>query len=843
MLADQLGRIACRIVTMLWGVARDLTYSARALRKTPGFALAAIALLAAGIGGTAVVFSVTDALLLRPLAVPRPAELVRMVALLPGRPAISYFPYPYFEEWRARTRTLSATFAEADVDASLAEGAGSRLVRVGIVSADYFTALGATPALGRLLGTGDEWAVRGELPAVLSYQFWQTRFRGEPGALGAVLRLNGQPFVVAGVLPRGVNGTAVESGPAIRVPLIAGKYLGSGDDSKKCCNWEIAGRLRSGVTLRQAEAESVDALRAAIMAVDSRTGPLTEEGRRQIEREDYRLESIEHGVSALRTRFGTGLLALFGGAALLLLLACANIAGLLLARAAGREREMAVRAALGASRARLVRHWLAESVLLTGAGGLAGLLLAKICLPLVSGALPAVRDVATLLVPVSLDVALDWRGFAFTLAACSAAALLGGLAPAWHASRVNLNDSLKSTSPDPRRARVRTLLTVAQVAIGTLVMAVSALLVTTLHRLATAPTGFDRDRVVTFTMDTGFARYKPEQNRDLALRLEREARALPGVAQAGTASRSLMRGSGFKTAVALPGTRSAHELNASTNKVSPAWFETMGIAILAGRGLAETDGAQRAPAPVVVNRSFVRRFFPQGNPLGRQFGMGRDQVVTAAFEIVGVVGDSRYRSFREPFQPTLFSCFCGTRSGDSFFQLQVRSLGPPETVVASVESMMRKIDPRLPFREVRTLRRDVDDSLWAERTLAAVGSGLSLLAAVIACVGLYGLLSYTLSQRRREIGIRIALGARPADIGRATLLRVLAILISGAALGISAAVPAARLIESVLFEVGPTDWAAHGAAVAVMLAAGLAAAALPAWRASRLDPWEALRGN
>ena len=300
---------------------------------------------------------------------------------------------------------------------------------------------------------------------------------------------------------------------------------------------------------------------------------------------------------AMRTRFGTGLLALFGGAALLLLLACVNIAGLLLARAAGREREMAVRAALGATRGRLMRHWLAESALLAAAGGLVGLLLAKVGLTLATGALPAMRDLGTWLVPVSLDVTLDGRAFVFTLAVCSAAALLAGLAPAWHAARANLNDSLKSSSPDPRRARLRTVLTVAQVAIGTLVLAVSSLLVVTLHRLANAPAGFDRDHVVTFTMDTEFARYTPEQNRALALRLEREARAIPGVAQAGMASRSLMRGSGFKTAVALPGTRSGHELNASTNKVSPAWFEAMGMTILAGRGLAESDGAaQQASA-------------------------------------------------------------------------------------------------------------------------------------------------------------------------------------------------------------------------------------------------------
>ena len=828
---------------MVRAITNDLAYAARALRKTPGFALTAIGLLAVGIGGTTVVFGLADTLLFRSLGLPRPAELVRVVSLLPGRPPVSYYPYSYFEEWRARTRSLSGVFAEADVDTSLTEGGASRLVRTGIVSAHYFTVLRAAPAVGRLLGPGDEWAAQGELPAVLSHEFWHTRFQASPRALGSVLRLNGQSFVVVGVLPRRVNGTAVESGPSIWVPLIAGKYLGLGADPKQCCQWGIGGRLRTGVTLHQAEAETIAALHNAMMAAESRNKPLTGDARKEIELSDDRLESIEHGVSAMRTRFGTGLLALFGGAALLLLLACVNIAGLLLARAAGREREMAVRAALGATRGRLMRHWLAESAVLAAAGGLVGLLLAKLGLTLATGALPVMRDLGTWLVPVSLDVTLDGRTFMFTLAVCSAAALLAGLAPAWHAARANLNESLKNSSPDPRRTRLRTALTVAQVAIGTLVLAVSSLLVVTLHRLANAPAGFDRDHVVTFTMDTEFALYTPEQNRALALRLEHEARTIPGVAQAGIASRSLMRGSGFKTAVALPGTRGGHELNASTNKVSPDWFEAMGLTILAGRGLAESDGAAQKPAPVVVNQSFARRFFPEGSPLGKQFGMGRDQVVTAAYVIVGVASDSRYRSFREPFQPTLFSCFCGTGTGDSVFQLEVRSAGPPESIIASVEALMRKIDPRLPFRETRTMRQDVEDSLWAERTLATVGSGLSLLAAVIACVGLYGLLSYTLAQRRREIGLRMALGARPADIGRATLLRVFAILLAGAAIGIAAAVPAARLMASVLFEVAPGNWAASGAALGVMLLAGLVAAVLPAWRASRTDPWQTLRGD
>ncbi|MCU1238577.1 MAG: hypothetical protein JWP63_6544, partial [Candidatus Solibacter sp.] len=734
-------------------------------------------------------------------------------------------------------------FAEADLDVTLAENGGTRLIRAGVVSANYFTALGATPALGRLLTPADEWAAGADIPAVLSYQFWQDRFRGSPAALGSVLRLNDQPFVIVGVLPRGMNGTAVESGPALRAPLIAAKYLGRTSDPKVSGSWEIAARLRPGVTLEQANAESVAALRDAILAVEGRSHPITGEQRRDLLSDEYRLESIEHGVSLLRIRFGTGLLTLFGGAALLLLLACANVAGLLLARAAGREREMALRAALGASRARLIRHWLAESTILTTAGGALGLLFARATLPLIAGALPALRDLGTLLVPVSLDAALDARVFAFTLLLCGAAALLAGLAPAWHTARANLNDSLKTATPDPRRARLRTLLTVAQVTIGTLVLAVSGLLVTTLHRLGAVPAGFDSEHVVTFTMDTTFAKYSKEQNRALAARLEREARAIPGVALAAVGSRSLMRGSGMKTAVAMPGQRGPHDLNASTNSVAPAWFDTMGMKIVDGRGLADGDGTDDGPTPAVVNQAFAKRFFPNESPLGRYFGIGRDQIARASYRIIGVVTDSRYRSFREPIQPTLFTCMCNARAGDAFFQLEVRSLAAPETVIASVESLMRTIDPRLPFREVRTLRRDVDDSLWAERMLASIGTALSILAALIACVGLYGLLSYTLTQRRREIGIRIAVGATPTDIARATLLRVLAILLTGAALGIAAAIPTAHFIQTVLYEIAPTDFASNASAVALMLLSGLAASAVPAWRASRIDPWLSLRAE
>jgi len=784
---------------------------------------------------------VVDAVMLRRLAVPRAGELARLVSVIPSRPPVSWFPFPEYEEWRARTRSFASTFAESEMDLSFSEGSATMPVRAGIVTGSYFPVLGVQPELGRLLTQEDEWATQGELPAVLSYEFWRNRFHSDPGVLGRVVHLNGQPFAVVGVLPKRFNGISLETGPQIRVPLIAARFVTVERDPKACCQWEIAGRLRSELTASQAGAETVNAMRVGMLAALALKGPVTDDDRRQVAQEDIRLEPVERGVSLLRRRFGDGLLALLGGALLLLVLACANIAGLLLARAAAREQETAVRAALGATRAQLARLWLVETALLAVAGGLGGLVLARAGLPLIAGALPPLRDLATYMLPVALNVELDWRLFGFTCLLCAAAAVLAGLSPAWHASRTNLAESLKSVMADPRRARLRAAMAAGQVAICTIVLANSALLVETLRQLEAAPKGFDRDHVVTFTVDPQLATYTSAQATAIALRLEREAANLPGVASASLAARSLMRGSGLKNSVGLPGQRNTERLNASINMVAPAYFDTMGMKILAGRDLQDSD-IEQTPVPVVVNEAFVRKFFPNQNPLGGLFGMGVNTVIRPQNQIVGVVADSRYRSVREPFQPTWFTCYHGEHiTLDGQFQLEVRTAGPPEAAIASVDALMRRIDPQLPFREIRTLRQDVDDSLWAERTLAGIGSVFSMVAALVACIGLYGLLSFTLAQRRREIGIRMALGAGPGEIAKVTLVLALALVAAGAAAGMAASLVTARLLTSLLYGVTPAAPGSNLAAVGIILLTGTLAAALPAWRASRVDPAETLR--
>jgi predicted permease len=830
---------------MASGLWNDLVYACRTLRARPGFAASAVLLLAIGIGGTAVIFSVVDAVLMRRLAAPHPDQLARLVGVIPSRPPVSSYPFEFYDAWRERTKSFSATFAESDLELSLTDGSAIRPVLVGIVTGSYFPVLGVKPESGRLLTQEDEWASQGHLPAVLSYEFWRSHFQGDRGALGRVLHLNGYPFVVVGVLPRNFNGISVETGAEIRVPFIAGKILTTEHDPKLCCFWEVAGRLRPEIPRGQAEAETVSAMRAAMLAAYARRRLVTDEDRHEVAEEDIRLEPIERGVSLLRTRFAGGLLALLGGAVLLLVLACANIAGLLLARAAAREQETAVRAALGATRAQLVRLWLVETTLLAALGGVGGLALTRACLPLVAGALPPLRDLATHALPVALDVKLDWRLLGFTVLLCAVAAVLAGVSPAWHAARTNLVESLKSAMPDPRRARLRAWMAAGQVAICTIVLANSALLVETLRQLEAAPTGLDRDHVVTFTVDPQLAGYTPEQANAAVLRLEREARNLPGVASVSLAARGLMRGSGLKSSVGLPGTRNTERLNASINTVAPEYFDTMGMKIVAGRNLEESDGGDQKPGRVVVNQAFVRRFFSRENPIGRYFGMGFNTVIKPDFEIVGVVSDSRYRSVRETFQPTMFGCLSKNRTGmKSFFDLghlEVRTYGPPEAAIASVEGLMRRIDPQLPFREVHTLRQEVQDSMWAERMLAGIGTAFSAVAALVACIGLYGLLSFTLAQRRREIGIRMALGAGPAEIARVTMLRALLLVAGGAAAGMAVSMATARLLANLLYGVAPMDAGANAAAAAVVLATGVAAAALPAWRAASVDPAETLR--
>jgi predicted permease len=585
------------------GLSNDIRFAFRSLSRSPGFAIATVLLLAIGIGGSTLVYSAVDAILVRELPVSRPGELARIVILFRNRPPeADPESIDVYEQWRSRSKSFASTFAQSDVDATLSDGSFSRPVHVEIVTGDYFAILDTTPVLGRTLTKEDEWATQGELPVVLNYDFWRMQFNGDPRVLGRVLRLEEQPFVVVGVTRKEFNGVSVDTAPDLRVPFIAGQFLTESGrrkkDPRKCCVWQIAGRLRPGVTLGQAQGETMASLESAWEATLAFERPLTEEDRRSFFLYRRRVDRVNRGVSWLRDRFAGGLLALMGAVVLLLLLACTNVAGLLLARGAAREPETALRLALGATRGHAIRYCLVESALLSAIGGACGLVIARVFIPLLSHLTPPGRNIAAEQVQVTLHPAFDFRVFGFAMLLCFIAALLTGLSPAWHASRTDFMSSLKSGTADPKRARLRAVLVGVQVALCTVVLANAGLMVETLRRMDGMNPGFDRERVVTFSLDTKHQTFSEEEKRwrhSLALRLLQETRNLPGVASAAIAGRGLMRGAGLGNRIGLPGTRvsAAELLNTSSNVVTPGYSKPWGCA--SWQAELSRNGTQRPP--------------------------------------------------------------------------------------------------------------------------------------------------------------------------------------------------------------------------------------------------------
>jgi predicted permease len=811
----------------------DLRHAARMLAKSPGFTLAVAGLLALGIGGNAAIFSALNALLLRPLPVRQPRQLIRLVQVVPRLGTISSFDHAVYETLKQRAGTLSAVFGDAEWPVAMDHPQPAEQVRVHLVTPEFFDVLGVAALYGRTLTADDAKEDVGTRPAVLSYGFWQRRFAGDVHAVGRTITLRGHKFLVVGVMPRSFNGITADTAPDLRIPLRAfpllrfeGAFRGNG------IALEIAARLKPGVSLTQARAECYPIWRAATEDALQRMPNITPDRIQSELARGLQVESLERGVSVLRDRFGLALQLLAGSAGLLLLLMCSNVAGLLLARGAARREEIAVRLALGATRARLVRQMLAESALLAGLGAAGGWLLAAVSMPLLVHAMPPMRDRATTQLALSLDVAPDTHVLLFAIVVSIATALLFGLAPALSASRVSLDSVLRGARSSPGGS-LRAALVVFQVALCTLLLAGAGLLVRSFQQLRGMDPGFDRDHLVTFTADPGLSGYSGEQSDKLRRALLDRVRALPGVASAATASRAVMRGSGVKTTV-LPEGQTITEadfLNTSLNTVSPEYFDTMGLRILAGRGFQDSDRAAK-PARVLVNQTFAHQFFPGIDPVGRRLANS----IQTQFEVIGVVNDAKYRSLREPMTPIFYNL-----GSDDVFILCVRTRMRPETIIQPVRHELAALDPALPFIEIHTLAEEVDASAASERLTATLASLFGLLAAVLAALGIYGLLSYSVAERRREIGIRIALGARPGDIERMIGRQALAMVAAGVAAGLAAAWEAAPAIRSLLYGVTPSDGMSLGTAAAFVLLVAALATAIPAGRAARVEPASALR--
>jgi predicted permease len=798
--------------------------------------LTVVLLLSFGLGAAALLSAALDRFLLHPLDVPHPETLVRAVERHPPVTSWEWFPYSLYEAMRSM-HTLREVAVEGSIDAAVTLHNGAhedvRPILAQMVSGNYFSMLGARPGIGRALGPADEHPSAAGVPVVLSHRFWTRTFANSPTILGSVLTIQGKPFVIVGIMPQSFFGSRIDESPDVWLPLSAQPLLSNKSltDPDSDRHFAILARLQPGVTLAQAQQEFAGIYRA----IDQH------ENSNDTQAQGSLVPAAE-GTFALRDSFRHALTLLLWGLAALLLMMCANVGGLLLARTARRERDTAVRIALGASRTRLLATALLESAALGGAGGCGGLALAFLGAPFFGRLLPLGSNATPVSLAPNIAIASVALGLALALS------ILFGAVPAWLTSRAVPQHALRRGTSTSRSSTLSRALLALQTALTLVLLVETGLMLRTFSALRHTDPGFDVDHLVSFSLvpeiggpNTHIASTFP---RDLPEDLLQRVQQLTGVRGASLAGAALMNRIGLKTSVAMPGQNIAGSafLNTSLNEVSSDFFGTMSMPILNGRGFTATDVDTQSPAPVVINEAFARTFFPGQNPIGKTFGNSRriGETAKADNRVVGVVGDSKYRSLREPLLPIFYSPM-QLRTYEGTQYLYVRTQGPPQQIIAAVRNTLAQLDPRLPFSEIVTMQQQVSESLWQERLLAVLAAVFSIVSILMAATGLYGLLAYDASQRTREFGIRIAVGAQRTSVASLLLRDLVRIVLPGAAAGVLLCVLLSRLVASTLYGVRSSDPVSFSAALLAVAAIAAAASSLPVWRTLRIDPAAILR--
>jgi predicted permease len=832
-----------RGLPMLELLARDLLYGVRTLRRSPGFTAIAVLSLALGIGANTAIFTLIDAVMLRSLPVRAPQELVavgnssRPGGMSFGPVYLEMFSYPLYRSLRDENSVFTGLFASGRVDHLdiRIDGGSNELVRGRMVSASFFDVLGVEPALGRAF-SGDDRGTAANPAVVISYDYWTTRFARDPAILGRVVKLNGAAATVIGVAPRGFAGEVVGNIADIWLPLSLQAAVNPGYDwmNKADIHWLLLmGRLRPGVGLAQARAQ-IGAL-VIQRTIETAVPALSAEDALDLRRQTVMVESGSRGFSALRRQFSRPLLMLMIVVGLVLLIACANVANLQLARAANRRKEISVRLAIGASRWRLVRQLLTESVLLAALGGGAGMLLAA------AGCGVLLRLASLSGSPVPLDVHPNGAMLAFTAGVSLLTGVLFGLAPALRSTRVDLGPALKESARSVAGGsgwKLGKLLVVAQVALSLLLLVGAGLFIRSLINLETLDVGYSRSNMAVLRIDPTASGYPIPQHLALSRRLLERLQSIPGVTGVTVSENGIFgstdSGSDGLQVEGYSSTRK-EDLTASVDQVGPHYFRIVGVPILAGREFDERD-AGNSQRVAVINQTMARFYFGNRDPLGKYLTDGGIRLT-----IVGVARDMKERDLKSVTERRYYLPFFQITDQVYGFNFEMRTRGDAAQMIAAIRRETQSFDSNLKILSVAPVDRLIDQSIIEERIIAQLSGFFGLLALVLAATGLYGVMAYAISRRANEIGLRMALGADRANVIGMVLKETLVLVAAGIAIGLPAALIAGRLIAGSLSHVNGSDPVIVTVATGVLLLVALIAGWMPAHRASRIDPLAALR--
>jgi predicted permease len=841
-------------------LARNGRYAFRQFRKNPGFTLTVVPILALGIGANTAIFSIYYNLLLRPLPVREPERLVNLSSTGPmpgfrwGDPAGATderFSYPMFRDLQQVQTVFTGIAANFYFAANLAAQNETKRGLGVLVSGNYFPLLGVRPALGRLLDPRDDTTFGESHVVVLSHAYWESRFGLDPDVLNETMVVNGQIMTIVGVAQAGFQGTALEINPQVFVPLtmvyLMDPNFHSGDMGNRQCHWTaLFARLKPGATVEQARTPLNQRYAVIINQVEA---PI-QRGLSEQELRYFRTKSIvlEPGAQGqpLALEAITRLVMLFGITALVLVIAFTNVANLHLARGAVRVREIAVRLSIGASRMQVVRQLLTESCLLALLAGGAGLLVARWTLRLIGLLTYSTRGAE----PPTQNLLLNTPTLLFTAALALGTSLLFGLFPALHSTRLDLASSFKEQAAQPSgarsTARVRKALAIGQVALSLTLLVVAGLFVKSLYNVSRTDTGLQIDRVVGFTLSPAVNGYTPPRSLQLFERVEEGLAALPGASSVTEAWVRLFSG----TEISSGGLRSVDNqvvdpqlmTNFSIDKIGPAYFRTLGIPVLAGREFTRSDTSS-SPRVVIVNEAFARHFHLGREIVGRRIRMANGpQGQEEDNEVVGLAQDAKHVDPRRENVPQMFFPY---RQPDTNPVLQltfyVQTSLPPEQLSPGIHKLVARLDPSLPVENLETLRQQISQRMTIERAISLLTTLFAGLATLLAASGLYGVLAYTVTQRTREFGLRMALGAAPARVRAMVFRQVGAMILIGGAIGLVFAIGIGRLAESMLYQLKGYDPFILGSSAAVLVVVAAAAGFLPAYRASRVDPARALR--